>query len=86
MPSFVEMIENITADIYQRLKLAMEIGKWPDGRTLSQAQKELTLQAMIAWEVQNLPEDQRTGYMHEQTCGSHTEPIPNLLFKSPTAS
>ena len=82
MSSFVEMIENITPDIYQSLKLAVEIGKWPDGRKLTQEQKELSLQAMIAWEQQNLPEDQRTGYMGEQACESHAEPIPNLLFKT----
>jgi uncharacterized protein YeaC (DUF1315 family) len=82
MSSFVEMIENITADIYQSLKLAVETGKWPDGRKLSQEQKELTLQAMIAWEMQNLPENQRTGYMGEQACESHPAPIPNMLFKT----
>ena len=82
MSSFVEMIENITPDIYQSLKLAVEIGKWPDGRKLTQEQKELSLQAMIAWELQNLREDQRTGYMGEQACESHAEPIPNLLFKT----
>jgi uncharacterized protein YeaC (DUF1315 family) len=60
----------------------VEIGKWPDGRKLTQEQKELSLQAMIAWELQNLPEDQRTGYMGEQACESHAEPIPNLLFKT----
>lgn len=82
MPSFKEMIENITPEIYQSLKLAVELGKWPDGHKLSQEQKELSLQAMIAWEVQNLPEDQRTGYMGEQSCKSTGETIPNLLFKS----
>lgn len=82
MSSFAEMIENITPEIYRSLKLAVEIGKWPDGRKLTQEQKELSLQAMIAWEVQNLPEEERTGYMGEQACESHAEPIPNLLFKS----
>lgn len=82
MSSFAEMIENITPEIYQSLKLAVEIGKWPDGRKLSQEQKELTLQAMIAWEVQNLPEDERTGYMGTSECGSKSEPIPNLLYTS----
>ena len=82
MSSFVEMIENITPDIYQSLKLAVEIGKWPDGRKLTQEQKELSLQPLIAWELHNLPEDQRTGYMGEQACEPHAEPIPNLLFKT----
>jgi len=82
MSSFAEMIENITPEIYQSLKLAVEIGKWPDGRKLSQEQKELTLQALIAWEIHNLPEEERIGYMGPQECSSKSEPIPNLLFKS----
>ncbi|HEY8331726.1 hypothetical protein D3C81_1463060 [compost metagenome] len=82
MASFAEMIENITPEIYQSLKLAVEIGKWPDGRKLTQEQKELTLQAMIAWEVQNLPEEERTGYMGPQECTSKSFEVPNILFKS----
>lgn len=82
MSSFVELIRNITPDVYESLKLAVEIGKWPDGRKLTQEQKELSLQAMIAWELQNLPEDQRTGYMGASECASKSEPIPNLLYKS----
>ena len=31
MSSFNQAIENITPEIYQNLKLAIEIGKWPDG-------------------------------------------------------
>ena len=82
MSSFVEMIENITPEIYQSLKLAVEIGKWPDGRKLSPEQKALSLQAMIAWELQNLPEDERTGFMGVQECGSKSAPVPNMLFSS----
>lgn len=81
MSSFLEAIENITPEIYQNLKLAVEIGKWPDGRKLTQEQKELTLQALIAWEIQNLPEDEHIGYMGPQECSSKSEPVPNLLFK-----
>ncbi len=81
MNSFAEAIENITPAIYQSLKLAVEIGKWPDGRKLTLEQKELTLQALIAWEAQNLPEEERIGYM-EQQCESHPAPTPNLLFKT----
>jgi uncharacterized protein YeaC (DUF1315 family) len=68
MSSFNEMIKNITPDIYESLKLAVEIGKWSDGGKLTAEQRELSLQAMIAWEIQNLPEDQRTGYMGPQEC------------------
>jgi uncharacterized protein YeaC (DUF1315 family) len=82
MTTFTDMIENITPDIYESLKLAVEIGKWPDGRKLTLEQKELSLQAVIAWEMQNLPEDQRTGYMGPQECSSKAAPVANILFKS----
>ena len=68
MSTFAQMIENITPEIYQSLKTAVELGKWADGRKLTVEQKELSLQAVIAWEMQNLPEEQRTGYMGPQEC------------------
>ena len=86
MSSFLQAIANITPEIHQSLKLALEIGKWPDGRKLTQEQKELTLQALIAWETHNLPEDQRIGYMGEQACRSKSkagaETVPNPQFKA----
>ncbi|MDR0281400.1 DUF1315 family protein [Pseudomonas sp. 148P] len=82
MSTFAQMIENITPEIYESLKLAVEIGKWADGRKLTSEQRELSLQAVIAWEMQNLPEDQRTGYMGPQECASKSITVPNILFKS----
>ena len=55
MTTFVEMLRNITPEVYASLKQAVEIGKWPDGRRLTQEQKELCMQAMIGWELENLP-------------------------------
>ncbi|MBD1552307.1 YeaC family protein [Pseudomonas typographi] len=82
MSTFAQLIENITPEIYESLKTAVELGKWSDGRKLTQEQKELSLQAVIAWELQNVPEDQRTGYMGPQQCSSKAAPVPNILFKS----
>ena len=82
MSTFAQMIENITPEIYESLNTAVEIGKWSDGRRLTPEQKELSLQAVIAWEMKNLPEEQRTGYMGPQECASKSAPIPNILFKS----
>ncbi|HTO18542.1 MAG TPA: DUF1315 family protein [Pseudomonas sp.] len=73
MSSFIEAIENITPEIYQNLKQAVELGKWPDGRKLTQEQKETCLGAMIAWELKNLPEEEHTGFMNGQECGSKSK-------------
>lgn len=61
--NFNDIIEAITPDIYRKLKLAVEIGKWPDGRALSAEQRELSLQAVIAYEAAHLPEHERTGFI-----------------------
>lgn len=36
MNSFLELLRTITPDVYESLKTAVEIGKWPDGRKLTQ--------------------------------------------------
>lgn len=60
---FQELIKTITPEIYDNLKLAIEIGKWPDGRALTSEQRELCLQAVIAYEAQHVPAHERTGYI-----------------------
>lgn len=61
--TFDELIRNINPDIYQNLKRALELGKWPDGKLLTQEQKEMCMEAVIVYEAKNLPEHERTGYM-----------------------
>ena len=82
MTTFVEMLRNITPEVYASLKQAVEIGKWPDGRRLTQEQKELCMQAMIGWELEKLPEEERTGFMGEQHCKSEKKSVPNILFST----
>src|SRR5690606_29878888 len=55
MDTFIQMLRNISPEVYESLKTAVELGKWADGRKLTQEQKELCLQAIIAWEMDNLP-------------------------------
>lgn len=71
MSEFAKVAADMTPNIYQRLKSAVELGKWPDGRLLSEEQKQISLQAVIAYEIKhNLPEDQRIGFIDGGTnCG-----------------
>ncbi len=59
---FKQLIEGITPEIYQQLQQAVEIGKWPDGRSLTEEQRSLCMQAIIAFD-QRQPEQNRTGYV-----------------------
>lgn len=60
---FQQLIDTITPDIYANLQRAIEIGKWPDGRTLNAEQRELCMQAIIAYEAKHVPESERTGFI-----------------------
>lgn len=69
--TFERMIHQMTPAIYESLKQAVALRKWPDGRRLSAEQTELCLEAVIRYEWENnVPEDQRVGYLEQRTCGS----------------
>lgn len=62
------LIQNITPEIYENLKTAVELGKWANGEVLSEEQRQLCMQAVIMYE-RTLPEQERSGYI-EQSCKS----------------
>ncbi|GAB1257227.1 YeaC family protein [Aurantivibrio plasticivorans] len=70
---FQALLKSITPDVYDNLKTAVEIGRWPDGRQLTAEQQGLCLQAIISYENEHLPPEQRTGYIEQKAhthCGS----------------
>lgn len=68
-----QLLNAITPDIYQNLKRAVELGKWPDGNRLTAEQRELCMQAMIAYENKRLPPEQRSGYVPPKPSGCETD-------------
>ena len=79
MKDFHSLLQMIDAEVHVELRRAVEIGRWRDGISLSGEQRELCLQAVIAWEARNLPEQQRSGYIEHGrrhgACGSAAEPL-----------
>ena len=72
-----QLLNSITPDIYQQLQKAVEIGKWPDGRNISEEQRSLCIQAIIAYD-QRKPEIERTGYVppKDSACAPDDKPKP----------
>jgi len=72
-----QLLNSITPDIYQQLQKAVETGKWPDGRKISEEQRSLCMQAIIAYD-QRKPESERTGYVppKESACAIEDKPKP----------
>ena len=61
--TFDELLSNMTPEIHSTMKTAVELGKWPDGRRLNDEEREACMQAVIAYDEKNLPEDQRVGFI-----------------------
>lgn len=61
--NYQELLNSLTPELVQRLRKGVETGRWPDGTPLSPEQREHSLQAVIAWDEQHLPEEERVGYV-----------------------
>ncbi len=69
--TFDRMIQQMTPAIYDSLKQAVALRKWPDGRLLTPEQTELCLEAVMRYEIENnVPEEQRVGFLQQRTCGA----------------
>ena len=60
---FKQLIDGLDPSIYESLKRALELGRWPDGRALSAEQKEHCMRAVIAYDLQHKAEADRVGYI-----------------------
>ncbi|MGM0826168.1 MAG: YeaC family protein [Pseudomonadota bacterium] len=69
--TFDRMIQQMTPAIYESLKQAVSLRKWPDGRRLTDEQTELCMEAVMRFEAENnVPEENRVGYLEQRTCGA----------------
>ena len=71
---YEQLLAAITPEIHAQLRRAIELGKWPNGDRLSPEQLEHSLQAVIAWEAQHLPEQDRIGYIDRSKLSTDTCP------------
>jgi uncharacterized protein YeaC (DUF1315 family) len=71
------ILNSLNAEIVEKFKTAVEIGKWENGTSLSPEQRQICMQAVLIWEHKHLPETQRTGYIdrgskaEDAHCDSH---------------
>ncbi|NND69687.1 MAG: DUF1315 family protein [Halioglobus sp.] len=75
---YQQMIEAMSREVYDSLRRALELGKWPDGRRLSAEQRQETMQAVIAWGEMHLPPEQRVGYIDRGSKAGETCADPGV--------
>lgn len=80
--SLEELVENITVDLYEKLKHAVEIRKWPDGSMLSDEQLEQSLQLVILYEAKRLPDSDRIGAPLQNSCTSNDSEVRPVILDS----
>ena len=67
-----DLINSMTPQIYENMKQAIELGRWPDGRKLDAEQRALCMEAAILFEQStDMPAEKRIGYM-ESACKSQS--------------
>ena len=54
----IQLVENLSEDMYQRLKHAAETGKWPEGVVVDEAQRNSAIQIVMAYQSKKLNSDQ----------------------------
>lgn len=69
MTSFAETAAQLPRDVIDRMREAVELGRWPDGQALTPEQKQTSLEAVLTWEAAHLPPEQRTGHIDRAECG-----------------
>ncbi|MCH8498558.1 MAG: YeaC family protein [Marinobacter sp.] len=80
--TYEELIERLDPSVYQNLKLAVELGKWPDGRVVSKEQRAICMEAVLYYEkLHDIPEQERVGYIYNpkkegSSCGSKDDADP----------
>lgn len=85
--TYEELIERLDPTVYQSLRRAIELGKWPDGRTLSGEQRAICMEAVIHYEnTHNIPEQDRVGYIDRSkedgsTCGPDDGTAPIRILR-----
>ncbi|WP_370299121.1 YeaC family protein [Pontibacterium sp.] len=61
--TYEELIAAMTPEMHASLKQAVELGKWPDGRRLSDEQRDICMRAVIAYDMEKLPPEARVGFI-----------------------
>lgn len=56
--NIIELVENMSEDMYLKLKCAAETGKWPDGNEVDEATRNSSLQITMAYQAKRQSNDE----------------------------
>ena len=59
-----QILQALTPEIVAKFRTAIELDKWDNGVRLTDEQRHTCMQAVMVWEHEYLPQEERTGYIH----------------------
>jgi uncharacterized protein YeaC (DUF1315 family) len=80
-----ELIEQLSPEVIAQFREALELGRWPDGRSVSPEQREHCMQAVIAFEHRHVAAADRVGYIDKgrKADQQNDNDISKLQWKDP---
>lgn len=81
--TFQNTVAGLSPEVVARMREALELGKWPDGQTLTPEQKQTTMEAVLAWESVHLAPEERTGYIppRDRSSKNSNERVPLRMIE-----
>ena len=73
MSEFIEKSQQLSPDIIERFRLALAQGRWPDGQTVTDSQKNILIQAIIVYDAAHKADGQRIGELEGECASKSTE-------------
>ncbi len=71
--SLEELLATLTPEIHDLLKEAVALGRWENGDKLSDEQRSLCLQAIIAYDEKYMDPEARVGYVRPKQVPCKTD-------------
>lgn len=59
-----QILDALTPEIVEKFRTAIQLDKWENGVRLTDEQRHTCMQAVMVWEHEYLPVDERVGYIH----------------------
>ena len=58
-----ESVQQMDRQVYEQLLESLSTGRWPDGRALTDTQRQHAMRAVITWGEIHLPPEERVGFI-----------------------
>ena len=74
-----QSVEHMDRQVYEQLVTSLSTGRWPDGRTLTDEQRQHAMQAVITWGEIHLAPEERVGFIDKGAKAEDSRDDPQPL-------